>query len=333
MAKTRFPFSRGTVYYPSPEELCIIGGLSLPDGQRGLNDTEVDTSHHLYDQRLQTVQITEPTVRNVDYYGVLEPVLVSKDEQTGLATVVDGRGRVRRARLANLLRAERGEPPISVPAIEVKLDEVGQMGAMVACNEARDDDGPLVKLAKAKALMARGVSEVNAALTFGLDMPYFKALLSYDESATQGVKEAVAEGMLTPTAAMELVRVAQTPEAQTEALASVTASGKPATVREARDAAKVASGKANKETGAGLAPSKRELAALMALLAGQNELTVEALVIRDGGEAAEGIEATADHVAASYMHGAEAALALVLGKTTDATLLTLLARARRGLAK
>src|SRR5262245_5872048 len=97
----------------APEELVIIGGKCLPKDEQGPLDTAHKRGEHdLWDQRLETVTLTDAEVANVDYFGVLQNVVIRKDPETGLPFVVAGRGRVRRARRANLLRKQHNTNPI-----------------------------------------------------------------------------------------------------------------------------------------------------------------------------------------------------------------------------
>lgn len=319
-----------------PDELCIIGGAILPTDERGPLDTEHKKGEHdLWDERL-LVKITDEEVANVDFYGVIEPPVVSKDPVTGLPCVVDGRGRVRRARRANLLRKKRGEPLISIQCVTQRATGTNLMGIMIAANEVRQDDGPLVKLEKAKRFMARGVSEADAAVTFGLDLDYFRLLLAYDDAATPEVKEAVSGGEMSATAGIALVQTAKSDEAQNKALANVrenAKTGKKTTVRSATEAAKRATGKVA-EDGAGLIPSRRELGHVLKSIAKHTgEIADEARVLIDDEDGKSGITVEQRHTVDAFYVGVEAAFKLFFGKCDDATLLGMLAKARKELAK
>lgn len=324
-----------------PEELCIIGGKCLPKNEQGPLDTaHKQGEHELWDKRLETVVITDDQVANVDYFGVLQNPIIRKDPTTGIPMVVAGRGRIRRARRANLLRAARGVPPIEITcSIErpSKDDPTRLIGVMIAENAVRDDDGPLEKLEKAKRLLAAGVSEKNAAMTFGLDLEYFRQLLAYDDTATEDVKAAVSAGEMSPTAGIALVQTAKSSEAQNKALANVRekakSGGKPTTVRDATDAAKRATGKIA-EDGAGLIPSRRELAQVFKAIGKHTgSIADEARVLIDDEDGKSGITVEQRHTVDAFYVGVEAALKLVFGKCDDVTLLGMLTKARKELAK
>src|ERR1044071_4250279 len=76
---------RGTHYYADPDDLVIIG-----------LDTDDGPEHPLYDPRIKG-DISEPEIRNVEYFGIITPVQVRRYDNR--LEVVNGRGRVRKARL------------------------------------------------------------------------------------------------------------------------------------------------------------------------------------------------------------------------------------------
>ncbi|WP_242609785.1 ParB N-terminal domain-containing protein [Achromobacter xylosoxidans] len=65
-----------------------------------------DENSPLYDARVH-LAVDEALARNIDYQGVLEPIAVSKNPETGETEVVFGRQRVKAARLANEWRRAR----------------------------------------------------------------------------------------------------------------------------------------------------------------------------------------------------------------------------------
>lgn len=336
--KKAFDLSRNSIYVASPNELCIIGGKVLSKDERGPLDTDHKKGEHeLWDERLESVQVTDAEVANIDFYGVLKPITIAKDADTGLPVVVDGRSTVRRARRANLLRVKRGEPEITIECKVIRSTGNRLIGAMIAANQIRQDDGPIVLLEKAKRLMERGVSEADAAMTFGLDVEYFRQLLAYDDAAVSDVKSAVAGGELSATAAVEMVRTAKTPEAQRTALANVRANakaGKPASVRTAINAAKAATGKID-DKGAGLIPSRRELGRVLKAVLEYTDsgATVEADTLLKDDTGKSGIDPEQKHVVDAYYLGIKAALDLTFGRCKDRELLQMLARARKEMAK
>lgn len=141
--KKGFDLSRDSVYVADPNELRIIGGLAMVrEDERGPLDTAHGKGEHdLFDERILTVEVTDAEVANIDTYGVNVPIAIAKDED-GEPVVVDGRGRVRRARRANILRAKRGEPLIKIKCVVVRSTGTRLMATMIALNEVRNEDGP-----------------------------------------------------------------------------------------------------------------------------------------------------------------------------------------------
>ena len=128
------------VLYINPEKLFISG-----------IDTESDASNDpLFDERI-FLDTNENLVRNIMKYGVQMPVLVRVDGQR--VFVVDGRQRVRAARIAAQRQDEAGEVRLKVPVIQVSGDDQRVQGIMISTNENRADDDVLVKALKASRLM------------------------------------------------------------------------------------------------------------------------------------------------------------------------------------
>lgn len=237
--KKAFDFTCSSIFVADPMQLCIIGGAALPDGQRGPVDTDEDRAHVLYDPRLR-LPIDGAHLANVDAMGILEPVLITKLD--GKPVVVDGRQRVRWARLVNAQRAERGDPPISVECKNVRSTELRLFSVMIGANEVRTDDSIPAKVEKIKRGKERGISDDDLAIAFGCTPAYVRQLLAFDDRAVDEVRAAVADGSIAPTAAMHLVRNAKSDDAQRSALAKLVESGeKPSTQRAVR-AAKEESG-------------------------------------------------------------------------------------------
>jgi ParB family chromosome partitioning protein len=236
--KKGFEFARNSIYVADPAELVIVGGKSLPPDERGHLDTEVDESHELHDERVD-MPLAEETIANIDAYGVMVPILIAKVGDDGLAYVVDGRQRVRAARVVNARRKKRGEPPIKVDAkVRRATGESSLLGAMVSTNEVRVGDDVPTKIAKAKRMLARGVSVEDTAVSFGCSLSTLQQWLHYDDHAIPQVKAAVDSGRLSQSAGATIARL-KDPDRQAEALQSISvagADGKKPSLRAARTA-------------------------------------------------------------------------------------------------
>lgn len=315
-SKKAFSFQRDSVYMVDPNEVCIIGGAAiLPDAERGPLDTgHKEGEHELWDQRLRDV-MTEAEVLNTDAFGVIEGITIRKEGD--LAVVIDGRRRVRRARVVNARRIASGQMPIKIKASVSKSKDA--MGVMISANEIRQEDSPLVKLEKLKAYMGRGASVADTAVAFGLSPEYVAQLVAFDETCTDEVKAALNDGQLSLRAAAELARI-KDPDKQREALAgyrTIVASGEASkgkrvgTLRAAQAARAQAEGKPEPKAGGkagkpskgkqaaagakadgkpekaaptsqgGLIPTRREMSGLLRELGERTEVENEAAVLLD----------------------------------------------------
>ncbi|HHC3211971.1 TPA: ParB/RepB/Spo0J family partition protein [Klebsiella pneumoniae] len=171
-----------------------------------------DKTHPLYDERVH-LPIEEGMVLNIAELGVLEPIIVWKDPETGLTCVVVGRQRVKHTLEANKLRLKEGKDPLLVPGV-VKRGSANQMAKyMVSENEIRRPDTPLGRAKKMSDALDRGLDEDDIAVLFGCSVQTVRATLSLLE-ATQAVREAVEAGTINVTQARQLASLK--PEEQRE---------------------------------------------------------------------------------------------------------------------
>lgn len=235
-AKKQPTATRTVMYQAAPEDLCIIGGRSLPKAEQGRYDTELDESHALHDARLAQPLLPE-FINNIDAHGVDTPILATTLE--GVLTVVAGRSRVRAARLVNQRRRSRGEPLLKIDCKIKRGPAVVLMGAMITENEARRDDDMLAKLAKLKSFMNRGVSLADAALSFNVTVNVAKSWLALDDHATKATRKALANGRISASAALALAKT-RDPVLQQKAL-DVLLNHAPASKGSARNAKRAVS--------------------------------------------------------------------------------------------
>ena len=161
-----------------------------------------DKTHPLYDERIH-LPISEAIVLNIKELGVLEPIIVWKDPETGLTCVVAGRQRVKHTLEANKLLLKEGKEPRLVPGV-VKRGSANQMAKyMVSENEIRRPDTPLGRAKKMSDQLDRGLDEDDIAVLFGCSVQTVRATLSLLD-ATQAVREAVEAGTVTVTQARQL---------------------------------------------------------------------------------------------------------------------------------
>jgi len=191
MAKTAFDAPRFSGFVFEPEELIIIG-----------HDTKDGTEHPLYDERIN-LPLDEGMIMSIMSIGVREPVVVVRDPAGSSAWVVDGRRRVLHAREANKRLKQQGEPEVKVRAVPESGSEEYLSHVSVALNEIRVQDDILVKAAKAGRMIARGHSEADVAIAFGVTTASIKSWLKLEELPAP-VKKAVNEGVLSAHAASKL---------------------------------------------------------------------------------------------------------------------------------
>ncbi|WIO41097.1 ParB/RepB/Spo0J family partition protein [Klebsiella electrica] len=178
-----------------------------------------DKTHPLYDERVH-LPLHEPTVLSIMDQGVLEPIIVWKDPETGLTCVVEGRQRVKNTLEANKRLRREGKKPLLVPAVVRRGSPVSMAQAMISANEIFQPDTPLGRAKKMADALARGHDEKDLALMFGASIQTVRATLSLLD-ATQAVRDAVESGTLTVSQARQMASMK--PEAQREKVAEIEA--------------------------------------------------------------------------------------------------------------
>lgn len=181
-----------------------------------------DESSPLYDPRVH-LPVDEAMARNIDYQGVLEPVAVSKNPETGETEVVFGRQRVKAARLANDWRRARGEPARQVPAVVYAGKRQAALDAIVSENEARTADTPLGRAEKMRRHLALGRGEDQIAVIYNCSVATVRDTLALLESP-QVVQTAVEAGQITLTHAKALSKLPT--DQQRAKVAELVAAGK-----------------------------------------------------------------------------------------------------------
>lgn len=229
MGKLAQEGTRGNVYFLDPENLVLVE----------------DEAHPLYDARVK-LPVEDGLVRNIMVYGVLEPVLISKEGDKSL--VVAGRQRVKAALEANKRLHKEGKEKIKVPCMFRRGESHDLFGVLISENENRRDDDVLAKALKLQKFLNMGRSEEEAAIAFGVTLTSVKDWLSVLELSSP-VKKAIQDGKIAASAARQLVKLE--PDKQKEALEKLLESGKATGTR-----AKKAAGKNGTARKSGL--SKKE---------------------------------------------------------------------------
>jgi len=188
-------FEGGTFkgFWLEPTELVIVG-----IDTNGASQEE----HFLYDPRV-ALPIAEEFVLNVMTFGVKKPVLVTKIAGDERPFVVDGRQRVRVARIANERLKKMGEPEIRVPVVLQRGEEALLMKVGVITNEFNVQDSLILRARKAQRLLDRGQSLEELAVAFGTSAKAVQSWVLLLE-LSQAVIEAVETGQLSASAATHL---------------------------------------------------------------------------------------------------------------------------------
>jgi ParB family chromosome partitioning protein len=154
-----------------------------------------DEASDLYDERVN-LEPTEAFVSNLEHYGVLEPILVRKNTQSGKTEVVDGRQRVKGLRVANKLLKKKGLEPWRIAAVVKRADAGNAIGMMISANEQRAADDPLNLARKAARMLERGKTEEEVGLALGRSISSVKNLIKILD-APAVVRRAVEAGKIT----------------------------------------------------------------------------------------------------------------------------------------
>jgi ParB family chromosome partitioning protein len=184
--------ARGDLLLFDPEKLVLV----------------TDKSHALYDERIE-LPLDELTIRDIMARGVIEPVVVRRNgmsDGVAIHEVVDGRQRVRHAREANRRLVETGRIPVRVPAIRASGSDSDLLGVMIAANEHRTADGPMVLARKLQRYLSTGRTEQEAAVTFRRSEATIKNWAALLE-CTPHVQLLVERGSMPAAAAVKISRL------------------------------------------------------------------------------------------------------------------------------
>ena len=230
---------RGQTFKYMPEDLVIID----------------DPGHPLYDERVDQIDRSSDKWRkfraSIAARGVINAISIKKGPErkdkpgTFLVEVVDGRQRVLAAREVNKMRKAEGLEPILVEAVLRRGDEADMVGLMIASNEHRIEDTPLIKAKKAKRALDFGSTETQICNDFGWSKAQFKAHMDL-LSLAKPVREAIDAGRAPITVATELAKLDLAEQkAAIEKIAEVAAAkGGSVTGQAAREAVRESAGKA-----------------------------------------------------------------------------------------
>lgn len=174
-----------------------------------------DPNHPSFDERI-FLPTPEWLVKSVDEDGVINPIKVKLEGENYI--VVDGRQRVKAARVANARRKERGEVPVRVPCHPMRADDKTQTRMMVKLNEHRQEDDPITRAKKMTRLLNHGYSVDDVADHFAKTVSFVEQHLALLDCAAD-VQRAVIAGNMSVTAAVQFATLPR--EQQSEALKNV----------------------------------------------------------------------------------------------------------------
>lgn len=220
-----------------------------------LTIVEDDTGSALYDPDRANLPVDEALVLNIMTFGVIEPVVIWKDPETGIVYVVDGRQRVKACREANQRLKKQGCTPLQISCVVRRGDGKHMMGVMIS-SFIRQDDTPLGRARKLARYLDLGHSEEQASVTFGISVSSVKNLLTLND-APRAIQKAVETRRVTATDGVKLAKM--DPEAAKAKLAELPPAA-PRGERRPRAAARKAKEVLGGKTGA---LGKRELVALL----------------------------------------------------------------------
>jgi ParB family chromosome partitioning protein len=161
--------------------------------------------HALYDDRVAQ-DIAEEFICNIDFYGILEPVVVRRNTEDGKIEVVAGRQRVRAAIEVNKRRKKRGEKLLLVPAIVNRGDDLRMMGVMASENEGRVANTPMQRATLIQRMLNHGMDERSISVAMNISVATVKNLLGLME-APAAVRAAVQSGKVSAAVGYKLSRL------------------------------------------------------------------------------------------------------------------------------
>ncbi|WP_323120007.1 ParB/RepB/Spo0J family partition protein [Burkholderia alba] len=166
-----------------------------------------DESHPLYDSRVH-LPLDESMVRNIDFQGVLVPIEVTKNPETGDTEVVTGRQRVKNTIEANRRREERGEPIRLVKGfirrLGIRERALVLSAATASENAIRQQETPISRAEKMAKQQGYGRSDDEIAILFGVSAQTVRNSIQLLECCS-AVQEAVESGQVNVSHAKRLV--------------------------------------------------------------------------------------------------------------------------------
>lgn len=244
---------RTSMIWLDPDDIVIIG-IDTAHKSRA--------EHYLWDKRIH-IPLKEEDILNIATFGIKQPVLVEKDGDKYLD--VDGRGRVRRARVVKQRQLAAGKELkdcIKVPCIPQKGDEVKMALLSRVANSGRTVDSAIDNAEFAQSLIDMGAPEADVATAFGVKVNTLKEWIDL-LSLSAKVKSAVTKGLLSASAAAPLAKLSR--EDQETHLAELVAAGAKPSAEKVNNHVRNAQGKPNANTPKNRVEKATELLATFAV--------------------------------------------------------------------
>lgn len=189
MSKNALDGKRTNLFLVPPEDLVIVD----------------DVASALHDDRAGK-PVSESLVLNIMAHGVLEPILVRKNGDTGKIEVIAGRQRVKACLEANKRLKKQGAELLEVPCVVKRGDAHQLMAFMVSENEGREDDSPIGRAKKLARYLDLGRTIEQAAVVFCVSPATAKNLLGLLD-APKEVQKALGKGEITASDAYKLSKL------------------------------------------------------------------------------------------------------------------------------
>ena len=196
MPREAFQAKKRTTFLFDPYDLVLV----------------TDKSHPLYDPRVEEPP-DEGLIRSILRFGVIEPPVITKNAD-GKPEVVDGRRRVKAARVATDISKDGGGPPILVQCVYRTGTERDLFSVVVSANEHRRDDNPVEKAEKANRMINMGACNADVAEAFGVTTQTVRNWLKLLE-LPPAERKAVEQKQNTMSAALSRPRTPGKPRAGT----------------------------------------------------------------------------------------------------------------------
>jgi ParB family chromosome partitioning protein len=203
--------------------------------------------HPHYDPRVATMVPNQTLIDSIMTEGVLQPVEVLKDKETGKGIVIFGKNRVLNARIASKKRVDAGGERIMVMCIPPRRgsNQIDIMAGRLAENRGRRDSDPFTEAEEAAHFIKHngdGKESIQRLCTvLGVTKARLNQLLKFRE-ASEPVKKAAREAGAGMESVLQLLQMKE--KDALKALDAIKTGGEKITTAKARNARRESTGKA-----------------------------------------------------------------------------------------